>query len=54
MATGITLEGADKIIFDYDKEHDGRKVKMSIVDYFKSLYGITLRFPRLPCVNASL
>lgn len=50
MVTGLTLEGADKITFDYDKNHDGRKVKMNIVDYFKSLYGINLRFPRLPCV----
>ncbi|KAI8463604.1 MAG: Piwi domain-containing protein, partial [Monoraphidium minutum] len=46
---GLSKVGADRTMFFYEPE----KKEISVVQYFKAAYGITLQCPRLPCVNVS-
>ncbi len=47
----ITLQSADQIKFTLAGKEKGPDEKMSIAQYFKKMYNINLRYPRLPCVQ---
>ncbi|RKP18566.1 Piwi-domain-containing protein [Rozella allomycis CSF55] len=44
-ARGLTRDPASRIIFKVEDE------KISVVEYFKTKYGIELKYPNLPCIE---
>jgi hypothetical protein len=50
----VTLQSADELTFMLAGRDGGKDDKMSITQYFKKMYNVNLRYPRLPCVQVSL
>ncbi|XP_020617491.1 protein argonaute-2-like isoform X2 [Orbicella faveolata] len=50
---GVTDLPAEKLQFDVQEELTGRKVKTTVVKYFKDRYNLPLRYPHLPCLQVS-
>ncbi|KAJ3370635.1 hypothetical protein GGF31_003949 [Allomyces arbusculus] len=46
----LTPKGADKCLFMYAPAEGGTPQEMSVAQYFKIKYGISLQYPKLPCL----
>ncbi|XP_054163596.1 protein argonaute-1-like [Oppia nitens] len=49
---GISRLSAADQTFDWEEKKNQPKVKITIQSYFKKKYGINLKFPHLPCLEA--
>jgi hypothetical protein len=51
IATGLSREGANHYMFEYDDRASGEKREISVADYFNQVLGQRLQFPALQCVT---